>query len=1044
MLKKRRVIIIGLTLVILLPLWFMFRSILFSGEQPQAVQGRLDLKEWDFSQDGAVELNGEWEFYRGQLLTSEELQENVNANERPSASMVAVPGKWNSYIAANGESKAQGIGTYRLVVSLRDGEGVYGVHTGNIRTAHRLFIQGQEVGASGSPGVSAEVSRPDNVPYFGFVQLPGGDVEIMVQVSNFVYSSGGIFTPILFGDKQAIMKSREAALFLDAMTLAGFLIPAMYFLLLYRMQRHERSLWYLGLFCLAAMVYVLTHGQKLLAVVWPDLPYEWFIRIQMIFSAFTYYYLLRYITSAIHGAVHRWALNLSLAATIIAVVCTLLLPTVVFSQLEPIIYLFSLFIVIYVITVMVKAIWQPSEDKAFMFVSVLSIVMIIVVQILSLMGVYDGLIIMPLEMLMFVVTQALLLAQRFSRAFDEVDQLSRKLLTLDGLKDEFMANTSHELRTPLHGIVNMAQSLLEGASGKLNGKQAKELSIMVSTGRRLSTLVNDILDFGKLKNGEIELRRQPVNLQAVTTSVLEVVSHLTVGKPIDLKLNWPESLPWLDTDEDRLRQILYNLLGNSVKFTEQGTIEVQAAPTADGFVQVSVKDTGIGIARERLTDIFQSYDQIGYTSDREYSGMGIGLSITRKLVELGGGTIWAESTLGIGSIFHFTLPQSAAVPPLKSGFDEQEGSTLVAVTAEDWRPAAKGIEATEPTGTGATVLLVDDDPVNLHVLRSLLALENYRLITVDNGQEALKYIRSGQGIDLVITDWMMPGMTGLQLCRSVREQYTLFELPVLMLTARSLPEDVRTGLQAGANDFLRKPVEADELRARVRNLLELRRSVRLAISSEMAFLQAQIKPHFMFNALNTIIAVLYTDPDKATQLLIELSHYLRGSFDFQNRDQLVTLDKELALVRSYIFLEQARFEDRLKVEYDVRAPLHYAVPPLSIQPIVENAVRHGVTKRISGGTVQVVIDVLEDERELSVMISDNGIGMSSERIQSLLAGKQQESGVGLRNINSRLLTLYGKGLRIESEPEQGTRVCFRAPFISRDEAARVQEKGDES
>ncbi|MFH0071219.1 sensor histidine kinase, partial [Peribacillus sp. NPDC056705] len=130
--------------------------------------------------------------------------------------------------------------------------------------------------------------------------------------------------------------------------------------------------------------------------------------------------------------------------------------------------------------------------------------------------------------------------------------------------------------------------------------------------------------------------------------------------------------------------------------------------------------------------------------------------------------------------------------------------------------------------------------------------------------------------------------------------------------------------------------------------------------------------------------------------------------------------------------------------YDVRAPLHYAVPPLSIQPIVENAVRHGVTKRISGGTVQVVIDVLEDERELSVMISDNGIGMSSERIQSLLAGKQQESGVGLRNINSRLLTLYGKGLRIESELEQGTRVCFQTPFISRDEAARVQEKGDES
>lgn len=539
-----------------------------------------------------------------------------------------------------------------MVVRLKAEEGIYGLHTGNIRTANRIFMNGQEIGASGSPSMSEAGSTPNNIPYVGYAQISGKEVEILVQVTNFIYSSGGIYSPLIFGDMKAVMKSRETAVFVDLMTLAGFLIPAMYFLLLYRMQRNEKALLYLGLFCLSSMIYVATHGQKLLSSVWPDLSYEWFIRIQLVFSAFVYYFLLRYIAEAVQGLVHRWALRLSNAATMIAVGIGLALPTVVFSKMEPVIYMFSVFIIGYITFVMGRGIWRRSADTEFMVIGILSIMVVIAVHVLSLMGVYNSLAIVPLEMLLFVVTQAMLLAQRFSRAFTDVDQLSRRLLTLDGLKDEFMANTSHELRTPLHGIVNIAQSLMDGSSGSVSDRQSRELSMIVSTGKRLSTLVNDILDFSKLKNGEIVLKRQPVDLKAVTQSVLEVVTHLAAGKPLSLKQEWPENLPWLDTDEDRLRQILYNLLGNAVKFTETGTVQV-TAHALNGHVRVSVTDTGIGTSPERLIDVFKSYDQIGYASDREYSGTGIGLSITKKLVELGGGEIWAESMPGAGSALTF-------------------------------------------------------------------------------------------------------------------------------------------------------------------------------------------------------------------------------------------------------------------------------------------------------------------------------------------------------------------------------------------------------
>ena len=285
--------------------------------------------------------------------------------------------------------------------------------------------------------------------------------------------------------------------------------------------------------------------------------------------------------------------------------------------------------------------------------------MVIITNLLPLIGVYEGMVFTPVEMLMFVVTQSALLARRYDRTFNEVEQLSRRLLTLDGLKDEFMANTSHELRTPVHGMVNMAQSLLEGASGELNREQRGNLKLIMTTGKRLTLLINDILDFAKLKNGEIVMRRQPVDLASVTGSVLEIIRNLAGSKRIMLEESLPEELPFLLTDEDRLQQILFNLLGNAVKNTSSGSIRIAAGKRGDA-VHISVADTGIGIAAERLEAIFTPFDQLDMPEGHESSGTGLGLSITKRLVELSGGRIWVESQLGRGSTFHFTVPAADA------------------------------------------------------------------------------------------------------------------------------------------------------------------------------------------------------------------------------------------------------------------------------------------------------------------------------------------------------------------------------------------------
>lgn len=324
-----------------------------------------------------------------------------------------------------------------------------------------------------------------------------------------------------------------------------------------------------------------------------------------------------------------------------------------------------------------------------------------------------------------------------------------------------------------------------------------------------------------------------------------------------------------------------------------------------------------------------------------------------------------------------------------------------------------------------SVLAVDDDPLNLKILENILTGESFDIISVTSGNDALSHL-STRVWDLVITDVMMPHMSGYELTRAIRERYSSSELPVLLLTARNKPEDIAAGFLAGANDYIVKPVDAMELKVRVRALTDLNRSVRERLRMEAAWLQAQIQPHFLFNTLNAIAALSDINLNRMHLLLDEFSNYLRASFNFQNSELLVPLGQELALVRSYLYIENERFEGRLNTVWEVEANMELRLPPLSIQPLVENAVRHGIMSRSSGGMIHIHIAQYEDRTEVTV--ADNGVGMDTKTLQQLFDKRSnQRQGVGLFNINQRLKQLYGKGLHIQSDPGQGTIVAFAVP-----------------
>jgi sensor histidine kinase YesM len=378
-------------------------------------------------------------------------------------------------------------------------------------------------------------------------------------------------------------------------------------------------------------------------------------------------------------------------------------------------------------------------------------------------------------------------------------------------------------------------------------------------------------------------------------------------------------------------------------------------------------------------------------------------------------------------VFSFDLPLSNSTAGLTS-LDHL--SYLTAVTQEE---APYGVRAqnvhfsdqqVECITDKLSVLAVDDDSVNLSVLVNILSPETYDVVTVTSGEEALAVL-DRRDWDLVIADVMMPRMSGYELSRAIRERFSVSELPILLLTARSRPEDIEAGFRSGANDYVTKPVDALELRSRVRALTELKQSVRERLRMEGAWLQAQIQPHFLFNTLTAVAALSEIDTSRMRALLEAFSNYLRSSFDFQNAEQLVTLKHELGLVRSYLYIEKERFEDRLEVTWEVNEASFLRIPPLTIQPLVENAVRHGIMKRSRGGGIR--IRVVEYEEYAEISIKDNGVGIEADKLQRILDPRSAttEKGIGLLNTDRRLKQIYGKGLHIRSIPNDGTTVTFR-------------------
>lgn len=414
-------------------------------------------------------------------------------------------------------------------------------------------------------------------------------------------------------------------------------------------------------------------------------------------------------------------------------------------------------------------------------------------------------------------------------------EINRELKNLNNIKDSFLANTSHELRTPLNGIIGIAENLSDHFAGT-DDYAAHHLHLIASSGKRLANLINDILDYSKLANRNLELYQKPIDMHLITDTVFTLLAPLAANKPIELINEFAENAPLVMADENRLQQILINLVGNGIKYSDRGSVRV-GMTIKNAKAEIYVADSGIGIMAEETEKVFEAFSQIQSSNARQYGGTGLGLAITRQLVELHGGTIRVESSPAQGSRFIFSLPLCS----------EQNRNTLHEHPHHRPLPAPQNRRAGEPSRSpitskahkprnaeNQTVLIVDDDPVNRMVLQGMLKLHEYQVLEAENGLQAVQMVQQNPQIDLIIMDVMMPNMTGYEACQEIRRTHTFDSLPVLFLTAKkNVDEDIEQCFAAGGNDYLTKPVSKHDLLPRVANHLRIAGIIR-KFRSELA------------------------------------------------------------------------------------------------------------------------------------------------------------------------------------------------------------------
>ncbi len=801
-----------------------------------AAQAELDVSEWPA--DRPITLEGPWAFYWQKLLDPEDL-------DLPPDAFLEVGASWKAQHTQEGLSlPGTGFGTYKLTLKgLPHHPAGYALYLPYVTAAARVLAVNslsKEIVASVQVG---ELSLTPNAESMSFAPIrlnlgpkPGSSVTILIQVSNFSVDRGGVTQRPVFGLSPQLLEQERIRGLQEQIGLGINVSLVVYLLMMWFRNRRDLASLCLAMVGFNAVLRVLVTA-------------SWALELYPLASS-PLLFRFEYAT-VVFGTIFSVAffLNSFTSTAFLDKICKLyyllasffsLLPFVsstrFFSPLLPIYQGLTMVSFGLSLVLLSRAIWKRETGAVLSLVGLLISFGGIVVDILvASKGFNQGYLIFPACFAVYLLLQAQVVARKAALAYELSEQLALELEARDRSRTHFFQNISHELRTPLNGIIGFLGLTVEGNLGNLPGETQQNITRSLRLAESLKLQVNTILDLAKAKRGELTLKIQSIALAELKAEADNLAEGLRLASP---RLHYNSELiaenPYFMGDHDTLFSILRNLLGNAFKFSDphrDNCVHLRLEANSHELT-IQVKDSGIGMAADDHDKIFAEFGQIHADARRKYEGTGLGLSMVKEIVSTLGGSIAVDSTLGQGSVFRVTIPMAvASSSPPEGSLEAKSPSHPALPLAFSEHAEASDILETEiaPSAEAkeGTILVIDDHRSNCEVLVSILHAEGYSVHFALNGPEGLKSMHEKRP-QLLLLDMMMPEMSGEDVLKTMKADHDLLEIPVIFITARASDEDRLIGLNMGADDYIAKPIIAAELRARVRNLLERHRLLKLS------------------------------------------------------------------------------------------------------------------------------------------------------------------------------------------------------------------------
>ena len=771
--------------------YFYLLMVFYVSQGREAKNGVLDLSKCDLEEE-IITLDGEWEIYWNQLLSRKDLNQYQGKVD-----YFDFPELWNNHKTKNGQALSPfGYATYHLKVLLPEERPLLSFYIKHFYSSYLLMVDDQVILSSGKVGSSDETSSPNWIPQAVMFSGTGDTLDIILQISNFRHSKGGARESILLSSKENIESQFIEVLGYDLLLCGGLIMTGLFFLGLYYFGQREKSAIYFSIFCLTFAYRVIAADDYSLLVLNPN--YNWTIFLKLEYLSlfvpplfFALYTHSLYPMDSKHFILKGFAIISGLLS-----LATIILPSTIFTHFVDSYLFLMLLAIIYCGSVYFTAVRNKRDGAKYAMLGTIPVLVIFIYKILIYVGSLQEIeFISFIGFVAFFFFQSLVLFFLFTKSLKNAKEEAERAVMA---KSEFLSMMSHEIRTPMNAVVGLTNYLIEDNPKE---DQVDSLKTLKFSAENLLVIINDILDFSKIEAGKVEFEEQPSDIHEILSNIKKTFAPIAKQKNLEFILKIDKQVPdHIICDTTRTSQIFSNLIGNAIKFTKKGRVTLGAELVETRKEEVSIlfyiEDTGIGIPPERQPEVFKSFTQANTSINRQFGGTGLGLTITKRLLELQGSELKLESEENVGTKFYFTQTFRISQAPEKSRAQKTTSEGLL----------------------NANILLVEDNEVNRLVATKFLNKWGLTVTHAANGKEAVDIFKE-EKFDLILMDLQMPIMDGYEAVRILRENGS--RIPIIALTASALLNEQKKIYSAGMDDYVTKPFNPEELYAKIQGYTSL-------------------------------------------------------------------------------------------------------------------------------------------------------------------------------------------------------------------------------